>query len=44
MAEAFVLINTFEVQPEDDEEFVTNWETTRDYLQQQPDYIETAPH
>lgn len=44
MAEAFVLINTFEVQPEDDEEFVANWETTRDYLQQQPGYIDTALH
>jgi heme-degrading monooxygenase HmoA len=44
MAEAFVLINTLEVQPADDDEFVANWEVAREYLQEQPGYIDTALH
>jgi heme-degrading monooxygenase HmoA len=44
LAEAFILINTFEVQPVDDDEFVANWEVARGYLQEQPGYIDTALH
>jgi heme-degrading monooxygenase HmoA len=44
MAEPFVLINAFEVQPGDDEEFIAGWETTRDYLSQQPGYVDTTLH
>jgi heme-degrading monooxygenase HmoA len=39
-----VLINSFEVPPPDAENFITAWEKTRDYLESQPGYIETALH
>ena len=44
MAEAVILINAFEVPPEDAENFIAAWERTRDYLQTQPGYVETALH
>jgi len=44
MAEAVVLINAFEVPPGDAENFIAAWEKTRDYLQTQPGYVDTALH
>jgi heme oxygenase (mycobilin-producing) len=44
MTEAVVLINSFEVPAGDAEEFIAAWEKTRDYLQTQPGYIDTALH
>jgi heme oxygenase (mycobilin-producing) len=44
VAEPVVLINSFEVPPPDAENFITAWEKTRDYLESQPGYIETALH
>ena len=44
MAEPVVLINSFEVAAEEAEKFIAAWETTRDYLQAQPGYIDTALH
>ena len=39
-----VLINSFEVPAGDAEKFIAAWEQTRDYLQTQPGYIDTALH
>ena len=44
MAEPLTLINAFEVPPGDAENFIAAWEKTRDYLQTQPGYIDTALH
>src|SRR5207253_8625079 len=44
MAEAVILINAFEVPPGDAENFIAAWEKTRDYLQTQPGYVDTALH
>jgi len=44
MTEPVVLINSFEVPAADTEEFIAAWEKTRDYLQTQPGYIDTALH
>jgi heme oxygenase (mycobilin-producing) len=44
MAEAVILINAFEVPAGDTENFVAAWEKTRDYLQTQPGYVDTALH
>ena len=44
MAEAVTLINAFEVPAEDAENFIAAWEKTRDYLQTQPGYVDTALH
>ena len=44
MAEAVILINAFEVSPGDAENFIAAWEKTRDYLQTQPGYVDTALH
>jgi heme oxygenase (mycobilin-producing) len=44
MAEPVVLVNSFEVPADRAEEFIAAWEKTRDYLRQQPGYIETALH
>jgi heme-degrading monooxygenase HmoA len=44
MAEPLVLINAFEVPPEEAEQFIAAWEKTRDYLKSQPGYIDTALH
>ena len=38
------LINIFEVPAGDEDEFIAAWEKTRDYLQTQPGYIDTALH
>ena len=38
------LSNSFEVPAPDAENFITAWEKTRDYLESQPGYIETALH
>jgi heme-degrading monooxygenase HmoA len=39
-----VLINAFEVPPDADDEFMRGWEAARDYLQNQPGYVDTALH
>ena len=44
MTEAVILINAFEVPPGDAENFIAAWEKTRDYLQTQPGYVDTALH
>jgi heme oxygenase (mycobilin-producing) len=44
MTESVVLINSFEVPAADAEKFIVAWEKTRDYLQTQPGYIDTALH
>jgi heme oxygenase (mycobilin-producing) len=44
MAEPVILINAFEVPAADAEGFVAAWEKTRDYLETQPGYIDTALH
>ena len=44
MTEAVVLINAFEVPAADAEKFIAAWEKTRDYLETQPGYIDTALH
>jgi heme-degrading monooxygenase HmoA len=44
MAEPVILINAFEVPAADADEFIAAWEKTRDYLQTQPGYIDTALH
>jgi len=44
MAEPVVLINAFEVPPGQAGAFIAAWEKTRDFLQSQPGYIETALH
>jgi heme oxygenase (mycobilin-producing) len=42
--EPVVLINAFEVEPGQAEAFIAAWEQSRDFLQSQPGYIETALH
>jgi heme oxygenase (mycobilin-producing) len=44
MTEAVVLINSFEVPAADAEKFIAAWEKTRDYLETQTGYIDTALH
>ena len=44
MTEAVILINAFEVPPGDAENFIAAWEKTRNYLQTQPGYVDTALH
>jgi heme-degrading monooxygenase HmoA len=44
MAEPVVLINAFEVPAAEAGQFIAAWEKTRDYLQTQPGYIDTALH
>lgn len=44
MTEPVVLINAFEVPADRAEHFIKAWEETRDFLQLQPGYIETALH
>lgn len=39
-----VLINAFEVPDGADDEFIRGWEASRDYLQTQPGYVDTALH
>jgi heme-degrading monooxygenase HmoA len=39
-----VLINAFEVPAAEAERFIAAWEQARDYLQEQPGYIDTALH
>ena len=43
-AQPLVLINAFEVADEADEEFVRDWKAARDYLKEQPGYVDTALH
>ena len=42
--EPFVLINVFEVPPDEDDDFIGGWEAARDYLETQPGYVDTALH
>ena len=44
MAEPLTLINAFEVPAEQAERFIAAWEKTRDYLETQPGYVDTALH
>jgi heme oxygenase (mycobilin-producing) len=44
MAEPVVLINAFEVPGDQAGQFIAAWGKTRDYLQSQPGYIDTALH
>ena len=44
MAEPVILINSFEVPDDQAEKFISAWEKTRDYLESQPGYIDTALH
>ncbi len=39
-----VLINAFEVPPDADDDFIDGWEAARDYLKEQPGYVDTALH
>jgi heme-degrading monooxygenase HmoA len=39
-----VLINAFEVPADADDDFIEGWEAARDYLRQQPGYVDTALH
>ncbi len=39
-----VLINSFEVPEGREDEFIRGWEATRDYLEAQPGYVDTALH
>ena len=39
-----VLINAFEVPAGHEDEFLKGWEASRDYLQTQPGYVDTALH
>ena len=39
-----VLINAFEVPPEQDEAFLRGWEAARDFMQRQPGYVATRLH
>jgi heme oxygenase (mycobilin-producing) len=44
MAEPVVLINAFEVPADEAGPFIEAWERTRDFLQAQPGYVDTALH
>jgi heme oxygenase (mycobilin-producing) len=44
MPEPVVLINALEVPADKAGHFIAAWEATRDFLQSQPGYIETALH
>lgn len=44
MPDPVVLINSFEVPAGDAAGFIAAWEQTRDYLQAQPGYLDTALH
>jgi heme-degrading monooxygenase HmoA len=44
MAEEVILINAFEVPAGDAENFIAAWEKTRDFLQTQSGYVDTALH
>ena len=44
MADPVVLINAFEVPAGDAGKFIAAWEKTRDYLETQPGYVDTALH
>ena len=44
MADEVILINAFEVPAGAAENFIAAWERTRDYLQEQPGYIDTSLH
>ena len=39
-----VLINPFEVPPENEAEFLKGWETARDFMQRQKGYVATRLH
>jgi heme oxygenase (mycobilin-producing) len=39
-----VLINAFEVPPDDDDAFLAKWEGTREFLHNQPGYLATRLH
>lgn len=39
-----ILINAFEVPEDAEEEFLRGWEAARDYLKDQPGYVDTALH
>ena len=39
-----VLINPFEVPQENEAEFLTGWETARDFMQRQKGYVSTRLH
>ena len=43
-SQPLVLINAFEVPEGREDEFIRGWEATRDYLQTQPGYVDTALH
>lgn len=42
--EGVILINPFEVPPENDDEFLKGWEQAADYMRQQPGFIATRLH
>jgi heme-degrading monooxygenase HmoA len=44
VAEPVTLINAFEVPDDQAEQFIAAWEKTRDYLEKQPGYVDTALH
>ena len=44
MAEPVTLINAFEVPGDQSGQFIAAWEKTRDYLETQPGYVDTALH
>ena len=39
-----VLVNAFEVPPDRDRDFVSRWETARDFLERRDGYVDTALH
>ena len=44
MAEPLTLINAFEVPGDQAEQFIAAWKKTRDYLETQAGYVDTALH
>ena len=42
--EPVTLINPFEVPANADEDFIARWEKARDFLREQPGYVETRLH
>jgi heme oxygenase (mycobilin-producing) len=44
MTDPVILINAFEVPDGEADQFITAWEKSRDFMQAQPGYVDTALH
>jgi len=44
MTEPVILINAFEVPADQASHFIAAWEKSRDFMQSQPGYVDTALH